>query len=74
VHEAANLNEAIDALTQAGGQWVTVTDDQRRVTGVLTAGAVVRSYRDAVQEATTPVSPPSEEALRRLARDGGAVP
>jgi CIC family chloride channel protein len=47
VAETADLGAAIDALTQAGGQWVTVTDGQRRVTGVLTAGAVVRAYRRA---------------------------
>jgi predicted transcriptional regulator len=45
----ADLHEAIDALNGAGGQWVTVTDGQRRVAGILTAGAVVRLYRDAVE-------------------------
>jgi CIC family chloride channel protein len=58
VSHTADLGEAIDALLQAGGQWVTVTDDQRHVTGILTAGAVVRAYRDAVQ-AAAPASEPS---------------
>jgi chloride channel protein, CIC family len=49
VSEKAALSEAIDALLQAGGQWVTVTDDERHVTAILTAGAVVRAYRDAQQ-------------------------
>ncbi|MBO0819778.1 MAG: chloride channel protein [Nocardiopsaceae bacterium] len=49
VSATADLSEAIDALISGGGQWVTVTDDERRVTGILTAGAVVRGYRDAVR-------------------------
>jgi hypothetical protein len=44
--------EALAALIGAGGQWVTITDDRRHVTGILTAGAVVRAYRGAVQEAS----------------------
>jgi predicted transcriptional regulator len=55
VSAKAHLSEAIDALIGAGGQWVTVTDDERRVTGILTAGAVVRAYRDA-QEASAPAA------------------
>jgi CIC family chloride channel protein len=47
VSETADLGEAIDALSAAGGQWVTVTDDERHVTGILTAGAIVRAYRRA---------------------------
>ena len=53
VSAAAGLREAIDALIGAGGQWVTVTDKQRQVTGILTAGAVVRVYRDAVRAPLT---------------------
>lgn len=49
VSAEADLREAIDALNGAGGQWVTVTDEHRRVTGILTAGAVVRVYRRAVE-------------------------
>lgn len=55
VSDKAGLSEAIDALIAAGGQWVTVTDDRRRVTGILTAGAVVRAYRGA-QEASVPAA------------------
>jgi hypothetical protein len=47
VSETADLGEAIDALSTAGGHWVTVTDDGRHVTGILTAGAIVRAYRRA---------------------------
>jgi H+/Cl- antiporter ClcA len=47
VSEKAGLSEAIDALIGAGGQWVTITDDRRHVTGILTAGAVVHAYRGA---------------------------
>jgi len=57
VSQTADLNEAIDALLQAGGQWVTVTDSRRHVTGILTAGAVVRAYRGA--QAAAPASEPS---------------
>ena len=32
---------------------MTVTDDRRQVTGILTAGAVVRVYRDAVRAPLT---------------------
>jgi CBS domain-containing protein len=64
VHAEADLAEAIDALTQAGGQWVTVTDDQRRVTGIVTAGAIVHAYRNAVRE-PGPVSGKPRPLLRR---------
>jgi H+/Cl- antiporter ClcA/CBS domain-containing protein len=59
VADSADLGAAIDALTLSGGQWVTVTDGQRRVTGVLTAGAVVRAYRRAQGSAAlNPVQTP----------------
>jgi H+/Cl- antiporter ClcA/CBS domain-containing protein len=53
VSASADLSEAIDALIGGGGQWVTVTDDERRVTGILTAGAIVRDYRDAVRSSVS---------------------
>lgn len=43
VPSTAALGTAIDALAQAGGQWVTVTDSRRHVTGILSADALVRS-------------------------------
>jgi CIC family chloride channel protein len=49
VSATAALGTGIDALMQAGGHWVTVTDGQRRVSGILSAGAIVRSYRNALQ-------------------------
>jgi chloride channel protein, CIC family len=49
VPAGAQLSTGIDALVQAGGQWVTVTDDKRRVTGILSAGDVGRSYRHALK-------------------------
>jgi chloride channel protein, CIC family len=56
VPESAELSTGIDALIQAGGQWVTVTDDQRHVTGILSANTVVRSYRHALQASAGTIS------------------
>ena len=50
VYTEADLGAAIGALAQAGGQRVTVTDGQRRVTGILTADAIVSAYLTAHQE------------------------
>jgi chloride channel protein, CIC family len=47
VPENAGLNVALEALMQAGGQWVTVTSS-RRVVGILSIGDVVRGYQHAL--------------------------
>jgi len=47
VADTARLSAALEALMQAGGQWVTVTDS-RRVVGILAVGDVVRGYRRAL--------------------------
>ncbi|MGH3249909.1 MAG: chloride channel protein [Trebonia sp.] len=62
VSATAALGTGIDALLQAGGQWVTVTDSQRRVTGILSAGAIVRSYRHALQASAGSLSQVSMSA------------
>jgi len=49
---AVNISEpldvGLDAVTQAGGHWVTVTGGDRRVVGVLSMSDLVRSYRRAL--------------------------
>ncbi len=52
----ADLSTGIDALIQAGGHWVTITDGQRQVAGILSAGDVVRSYRRALDAAAGTMS------------------
>ena len=44
----ARLDLALEALTQAGGHWVTVTDGARHVLGILTFGDVVAGYQQAL--------------------------
>ncbi|MCL4414491.1 MAG: chloride channel protein, partial [Actinobacteria bacterium] len=39
------LDVGMEALTQAGGRWVTVTSRNRRVVGILAVGDLVRGYR-----------------------------
>jgi H+/Cl- antiporter ClcA len=56
VQEGAALGTGIDALTQAGGRWVTVTDGERRVAGILSAGAIVRTYRHALRASSSALS------------------
>jgi CIC family chloride channel protein len=87
VPASATLSTGIDALIQAGGRWVTVTDGQRHVAGILSAGDIVRSYRNALYAsagmisraslraavAEEQVAPASELAGRRI-RDAGLPP
>ncbi|MHB8246828.1 MAG: TrkA C-terminal domain-containing protein [Acidimicrobiales bacterium] len=42
------LDVGLEALTQAGGHWVTVTSKNRHVVGVLAIGDLVRGYRQAL--------------------------
>jgi H+/Cl- antiporter ClcA len=56
VAATATLKVGIDALVQAGGHWVTITDDRRRVTGILSVGAVVRGYRRALEASAGTIS------------------
>ncbi len=43
VSDGADLGEAIDALPEGHG-WLTVLDDEHRVSGILAIGDVVRAY------------------------------
>jgi len=45
----ANLDVGLEALVHAEGRWVTVTDKERRVTGILTTGDLVDGYRRALE-------------------------
>jgi hypothetical protein len=45
VSSSAPANAALDALTQTGRDWVTVTGPSREVTGVIGASDVVMAYR-----------------------------
>ncbi|MHB1518831.1 MAG: TrkA C-terminal domain-containing protein [Acidimicrobiales bacterium] len=42
------LDVGLEALTQAGGHWVTVTSKSRHVVGILAIGDLVRGYRQAL--------------------------
>ena len=44
----ATLDVGLEALTQAGGRWVTVTSKSRHVVGILAIGDLVRCYRQAL--------------------------
>ena len=45
VPSSGRATAALEALTQAGGHWVTVTGDSRHVVGVLAVSDVVRGYQ-----------------------------
>ena len=78
------LDVGLEALTQAGGRWVTVTSKNRRVVGILFVGDLVRAYRKAlasslglmsrVSEGTTVVEAkvsPEAPAAGHSIRDAG---
>ena len=44
----STLDVGLEALTQAGGRWVTVTDKRRHVVGILAIGDLVRGYRQSL--------------------------
>ncbi|MGC8627740.1 MAG: TrkA C-terminal domain-containing protein [Acidimicrobiales bacterium] len=44
----ATLDVGLEALTQAGGRWVAVTNKNRRVVGILAISDLVRAYRQAL--------------------------
>ncbi|HET9058678.1 MAG TPA: chloride channel protein [Acidimicrobiales bacterium] len=46
----ANMSSALEALSQAGGHWVTVTGGSRQVVGILASSDVVRAYRRALYD------------------------
>jgi H+/Cl- antiporter ClcA/CBS domain-containing protein len=64
VQANAALDVALEALTNAGGSWVTALDSGRHVVGIVTSGRIVAGYRQAL-----------EANLNRLSTmAGGVVP
>ena len=69
-------NAALEALTLASGNWVTVTGDHRRVVGVLAVSDVVRGYRLALTKSFGQISlitPESVIVERRVGRDSPLI-
>ncbi len=60
---SSGLSSAMEALSQAGGHWVTVTGDSRKVVGVLAASDVVRVYRKALHESMRQLAGVSDNTL-----------
>lgn len=56
ISNTASLEAAVEALTQAGGHWVTVTAQSRQVVGVLAVSDIVRSYRAALENSLEQLS------------------
>ena len=52
VAASATLDVGLDALVQAGGGWVPVTNEDRRVVGVLSAEALLGGYHRALDAHT----------------------
>ncbi|MGH8988716.1 MAG: TrkA C-terminal domain-containing protein [Acidimicrobiales bacterium] len=73
VPDTARLNVALEALLQAGGEWVTVTS-ARRVVGVLSIGDVVRGYQHALAASAGQISAVSPSAVTIEERVGADSP
>ncbi len=56
VASSGRASAALDALTQGGGHWVTVTGDSRRVVGVLAVSDLVRGYGTALGKSLHQIS------------------
>jgi CIC family chloride channel protein len=74
VTASATANVGLDAVIQAGGHWVTVTDDRRRVVGILSVGDVVRGYRRAVGTSIGQMAQATTNAVVVEERVGPASP
>ncbi len=73
VPDTASLDVALEALTQAGGHWVTVTS-ARRVVGILSVADVVRGYRDALAASAGRIAAVSPGAVLIEERVGADSP
>ena len=77
VSASATLDRGLDALTQAGGQWITVTSGDRHAVGILSIGDLVRGYQallgDSVSkfELVTPHAVTLEERIGKDSRLAG---
>ncbi len=50
VAASATLDVGLQAITQAGGQWLAVTNGDRQVVGILAIGDLVRGYQEILGE------------------------
>jgi H+/Cl- antiporter ClcA/CBS domain-containing protein len=76
VSDSARFATALDALSQAGGHWVTVTDRKRHVVGVLSMSDVVAGYRRALITSLGQLSEVATNAViveERVGRDSPLV-
>ena len=75
VPDTARLDAALEALMQAGGQWVTVTSSLR-VTGILSISELVQGYQRALAASTgqfAAVSPGAVTIEERVGSDSPIV-
>lgn len=70
----ATLDVALEALTQAGGSWVTVTGRDRRVIGVVSVGDLIRGYRGALEVNIGQVAQVTHSSVAIEERVGDASP
>ncbi len=74
VSVSATLDVGLEALTQAGGHWVTVTSADRHVVGVLSVGDLVRAYRGALDSDVGRISKVTAHAVAVEERIGRHSP
>ncbi len=63
VASSGRVDAALEAITQAGGHWVTVTGESRKVVGVLAVSDIVRGYRQALGHSLGQISMVSPESV-----------
>ena len=73
VPDTARLNVALEALMQAGGNWVTVTSS-RRVVGILSISDVVRGYQHTLAATAGQIAAVSPNAVTIEERVGPDSP
>ncbi len=59
----ATLDIGLEALTQAGGRWVPVTDRTRKIVGILAVSDIVRGWQRALQSNVGTISRVSAHAV-----------
>lgn len=74
VSSTGRASSALDALTQAGGHWVTVTGESRQVVGVLAVSDIVRGYRLALGRSLNQISAVSPDSVIVEERLGPSSP
>jgi len=87
VAASAGLDVGLEALMDAGGQWLTVTSGDRRVAGILSAADLVRGYQQVLGASASRLAPVTRNSAAidlavgrgsplagRAIRDGGLPP